>query len=51
MNLGTFATGFIGWELGLDLRQSILVIIFGSVAGGMITVSIFSITSSTNSNA
>ncbi|KAI2779655.1 putative nucleoside transporter [Daldinia loculata] len=37
MNLGTFATGFIGWELGLDLRQSILVIIFGSVAGGMIT--------------
>lgn len=37
MNLGTFATGFIGWELGLDLRQSILVIIFGSVAGGVIT--------------
>ncbi|OTB15005.1 hypothetical protein K445DRAFT_301601 [Daldinia sp. EC12] len=36
-NLGSFASGFIGWELGLDLRQSILVIIFGSVAGGAVT--------------
>ncbi|KAI1802165.1 putative nucleoside transporter [Daldinia bambusicola] len=37
MNLGSFASGFLGWELGLDLRQSILVIIFGSVVGGAVT--------------
>ncbi|KAI1467809.1 putative nucleoside transporter [Daldinia caldariorum] len=37
MNLGSFASGFIGWEFGLDLRQSILVIIFGSVVGGAVT--------------
>ncbi|KAI1416106.1 putative nucleoside transporter [Hypoxylon sp. FL1857] len=37
MNLSSFATGFLGWELGLDLRQSILVIVFGGLAGSMIT--------------
>ncbi|KAI0891409.1 putative nucleoside transporter [Annulohypoxylon nitens] len=37
MNLSSFATGFLGWELGLDLRQSILIIIFGSVAGSTVT--------------
>ncbi|KAI0842520.1 putative nucleoside transporter [Hypoxylon sp. FL0890] len=37
MNLSTFATGFLGWELGLDLRQSILIIVFGGMAGSAIT--------------
>ncbi|KAI1102090.1 putative nucleoside transporter [Jackrogersella minutella] len=37
MNLSSFATGFIGSELGLDLRQSILIIVFGSVAGAAVT--------------
>ncbi|KAI2463475.1 putative nucleoside transporter [Annulohypoxylon bovei var. microspora] len=37
MNLGSFATGFLGWELGLDLRQSILIIIFGSMTGAAVT--------------
>ncbi|KAI1380598.1 putative nucleoside transporter [Hypoxylon crocopeplum] len=37
MNLGSFASGFLGWQLGLDLRQSILIIIFGTFAGATIT--------------
>ncbi|KAI0387052.1 putative nucleoside transporter [Hypomontagnella monticulosa] len=37
MNLGTFATGFLGWQLGLDLRQSILIIIFGTAVGAAVT--------------
>ncbi|KAI1389408.1 putative nucleoside transporter [Hypoxylon trugodes] len=37
LNLGTFATGFLGWELGLDLQQSIQVIVFGTAAGAVVT--------------
>jgi len=37
MNLSCFATGFLGWEFGLDLRQSILVVIFGSLLGSAVT--------------
>ncbi|KAI1773465.1 putative nucleoside transporter [Hypoxylon cercidicola] len=36
-NLSTFVMGFLGWELGLDLKQNILVIIFGSIAGASVT--------------
>ncbi|KAI0164339.1 putative nucleoside transporter [Hypoxylon sp. FL1284] len=36
-NLSSFVMGFLGWELGLDLRQNILVIVFGSVAGASVT--------------
>ncbi|KAL9132667.1 MAG: hypothetical protein Q9175_006161 [Cornicularia normoerica] len=37
MNLSCFATGFLGWELGLDLKQSILTVIFGTLLGSMVT--------------
>ena len=40
MNLSCFATGFLGWEFGLDLKQSILVVIFGTLLGSMVTVRI-----------
>ncbi|KAI6089972.1 putative nucleoside transporter [Hypoxylon rubiginosum] len=36
-NLSTFVMGFLGWELGLSLKQNILVIVFGSIAGASIT--------------
>jgi len=39
MNLSCFATGFLGWEFGLDLKQSILTVIFGTLLGAMVTVS------------
>ena len=38
MNLSCFATGFLGWEFGLDLKQSILTVIFGTLIGSMVTV-------------
>ena len=38
MNLSCFATGFLGWEFGLDLKQSILTTIFATLLGGMVTV-------------
>lgn len=38
MNLSCFATGFLGWEFGLDLEQSILTVIFGTFFGSMVTV-------------
>ncbi len=38
MNLSCFATGFLGWEFGLDLKQSILTVIFGTLLGSMVTV-------------
>jgi len=33
MNTSCFATGFLGWEFGLSLKQSILIVIFGSLLG------------------
>ena len=38
MNLSCFATGFLGWEFGLDLKQSILTVIFATLLGSMVTV-------------
>lgn len=37
MNLSCFATGFLGWEFGLDLRQSILIIVFSTLIGASVT--------------
>jgi NCS1 nucleoside transporter family len=37
MNTSCFATGFLGWEFGLSLRQSIVIIIFGSLLGGAVS--------------
>jgi NCS1 nucleoside transporter family len=37
MNLSCFATGFLGWEFGLNLKQSILCVIFGTVLGSSVT--------------
>jgi purine-cytosine permease-like protein len=37
MNLSCFATGFLGWELGLDLQQSILITVFATVIGSAVT--------------
>lgn len=37
MNISCFATGFLGWEFGLSLSQSICVTIFGTLLGAMIT--------------
>ncbi|KAK9422567.1 putative Purine-cytosine permease fcyB [Seiridium unicorne] len=37
MNLSCFTTGFLGWELGLDLRQSILIVVFSTLIGSSVT--------------
>ena len=37
MNVSCFATGFLGSEFGLDLKQSLLIIIFGSLLGASIS--------------
>lgn len=37
MNTSCFATGFLGWEFGLSLKQAILITIFASILGGAIT--------------
>lgn len=37
MNLSCFATGFLGYEFGLTLVQSVLVIIFASLLGGAVS--------------
>ena len=37
MNLSCFATGFLGWEFGLSLSQSILTMVFGTLLGAMVT--------------
>ncbi|GAP83947.1 putative NCS1 family nucleobase:cation symporter-1 [Rosellinia necatrix] len=34
MNTSCFATGFLGWELGLSLKQTIVISIVGSIIGG-----------------
>ena len=38
MNLSCFTTGFLGWEFGLSLKQSVLCMIFGTLLGAMLTV-------------
>ena len=37
MNVSCFATGFLGWEFTLSLKQSILITIFASLLGGAVT--------------
>lgn len=37
-NLSCFTTGFLGWELGLDLWRSIVIIIFSTFIGAAVTV-------------
>ncbi|KAK2069641.1 hypothetical protein P8C59_004198 [Phyllachora maydis] len=37
LNLSCFTTGFLGWELGLDLGRSITIIIFATLLGSMVT--------------
>ncbi|KAJ3580077.1 hypothetical protein NPX13_g486 [Xylaria arbuscula] len=34
MNTSCFATGFLGWELGLSLKQTIIISILASIVGG-----------------
>ncbi|TGJ85745.1 hypothetical protein E0Z10_g2981 [Xylaria hypoxylon] len=36
MNTSCFATGFLGWELGLSLKQTILISIFASIIGAIL---------------
>ena len=38
MNLSCFTTGFLGWELGLSLSQTIWITIVASFVGSSITV-------------
>lgn len=44
-NLGCFSTGFLGWELGLDLRRTIVIIIFSTLFGSAVTVGTLSLSS------
>lgn len=37
MNISCFATGFLGWEFGLSLKQSIVITIFASLMGAALT--------------
>ncbi|EXJ90886.1 hypothetical protein A1O1_03992 [Capronia coronata CBS 617.96] len=37
MNTSCFATGMLGWEFGLSLKQSIIITIFASILGGAVT--------------
>ena len=37
MNLSCFATGFLGWEFGLSLKQAILISLFASLLGGAVS--------------
>ncbi|KAG8416645.1 hypothetical protein J3458_007215 [Metarhizium acridum] len=34
MNTSCFATGFLGWQFGLSLKQAILITLFASILGG-----------------
>ncbi|KUI61110.1 Purine-cytosine permease fcyB [Cytospora mali] len=36
MNVSCLSTGFLGWELGLDLSQTIPITIFGTLLGSMV---------------
>lgn len=40
MNLSCFTTGFLGWEFGLNLTQTVLITIFGTLVGSAVTVSV-----------
>lgn len=44
MNLSCFTSGILGWELGLDLKQTILISIFGTLIGAAVTVCSFILT-------
>ncbi|KAI8295275.1 Purine-cytosine permease FCY21 [Colletotrichum sp. SAR11_240] len=37
MGISCFATGFLGWEFGLDLKRAIPIFIFGSILGGAVS--------------
>lgn len=37
LNLSCFATGFLGWEFGLDLTQNIVIIVFATFLGSLVT--------------
>ncbi|EWG42548.1 hypothetical protein FVEG_04323 [Fusarium verticillioides 7600] len=37
MGISCFATGFLGWEFGLSLKQSLLIYIFASILGGSVS--------------
>ncbi|OAA38093.1 Permease, cytosine/purines, uracil, thiamine, allantoin [Metarhizium rileyi] len=37
MNTSCFATGFLGWEFGLSLEQAVLITVFASILGGVVT--------------
>ncbi|KAI0475758.1 permease for cytosine/purines, uracil, thiamine, allantoin-domain-containing protein [Xylariaceae sp. FL0804] len=37
MNVSCFATGLLGWEFGLSLRQSVVICIFASLLGGAVS--------------
>ncbi len=37
MNISCFATGFLGWEFGLDLGRSVAVIVFATLLGSAVT--------------
>lgn len=39
-NLSCFSTGFLGWELGLDLSRTIAIVIFSTLIGSAVTVSL-----------
>lgn len=39
LNLSCFATGFLGWEFGLDLRRNIVIVVFATLLGSAVTVS------------
>lgn len=41
MNLSCFTTGFLGWEFGLSLKQTVLITIFGTLIGSAVTVSAY----------
>ncbi|EME43311.1 hypothetical protein DOTSEDRAFT_54173 [Dothistroma septosporum NZE10] len=37
MNVSCFATGLLGWEFGLSLKQSLLIVVFASLLGGAVS--------------
>lgn len=44
-NLSCFATGFLGWELGLNLWRTVVIIVFSTSIGAAVTVSVILATS------